>query len=78
MKVTFEFDDNIIEETELESTLFFNKKLKNYVGRKLKDEIVEIYKKTHPKFDDLGITKEEIKKAVIEKIAEDQTYDILN
>lgn len=70
VKVIFEFDDNLIEETYMESTLFFNEKLKQVVAREIKKQLVDEYVKKLPDFGDLGITKEELKQEVLERMAE--------
>lgn len=72
MKITFEFNDNILEETKLEATLFFNEKLKQVVARTIKKELVDYFRDRQPDFGDLGITKDDIKKTVIDLMAQEQ------
>lgn len=69
MKITFELADNILEETELNALSFISETTKQMLAREVRRQLTDVYMEK-AEFEDLGITKEELKKAVLEKMAE--------
>lgn len=69
MKITFELKDNILDEDSINNLSFLAQTVRKEVARSVENKLAEIYL-SKAKFEDLGITKEDIKAAVLDRIVE--------
>ena len=69
MKITFELKDNILDEDSINNLSFLTQTVRKEVARSVENKLAEIYL-SKAKFEDLGITKEDIKAAVLDRIVE--------
>jgi len=69
MKITFELKDNILDEDSINNLSFLTQTVRKEVARSVENKLSEIYL-SKAKFEDLGITKEDIKAAVLDRIVE--------
>lgn len=70
MKLILELDTNLLDEAQLGVLPFLADEVKTYVAREVRDQLVAAYIEKLPSFGELGITKKELKAAVLDKMAE--------
>ena len=69
MKLIIELPDNLLDMDSFEFLGFLNEKMKDTITREVKEQLFDKYLAQY-ELTDLGITKKELRKAVIEKMAE--------
>lgn len=71
MKLIIELPNNLLEEGQIDSLAFLSGTMKQLVAQEVKRQLVDEYMRRSTSFTSLGITKADLKKAVLEKMAEE-------
>lgn len=70
MKIIIELPTNILDSDQLDSLSFIKETVRDEVAKRVKEQLVDIYLQERPDFSDLEITEQEIKDAILDRIAE--------